>query len=37
VRARARDIVNVPVDDAGAFVDIDTEQEYRDVLQRLRR
>jgi CTP:molybdopterin cytidylyltransferase MocA len=37
VRAPARDIVNVPVDDAGAFVDIDTEQEYRDVLQRLRR
>ena len=36
VRARARDIVNVPIDDAGAFIDIDTEQEYYDALRELR-
>lgn len=35
VRAHEADIVNVPVDDAGAFLDIDTEQEYRDALRNL--
>ena len=35
VRAHAEDIVNVPVDDAGAFVDIDTPDEYQDVLRQL--
>lgn len=35
VRACERDIVNVPVDDAGAFVDIDTEDEYRAALRPL--
>jgi CTP:molybdopterin cytidylyltransferase MocA len=32
VRAHAREIVNVPVDDPGAFIDIDTEDEYRRAL-----
>jgi CTP:molybdopterin cytidylyltransferase MocA len=29
VRARQRDIVNVPVEDEGAFVDLDTPEDYR--------
>jgi molybdenum cofactor cytidylyltransferase len=33
VRSREREIVNVPVEDPGAFVDIDTEDEYRRVLR----
>jgi CTP:molybdopterin cytidylyltransferase MocA len=37
VRAHEADIVNVPVDDPGAFVDVDTEPEYRDALRALRR
>jgi molybdenum cofactor cytidylyltransferase len=37
VRAREAAIVNVPVDDPGAFIDIDTEQDYRDVLRELQR
>jgi molybdenum cofactor cytidylyltransferase len=37
VRAHDADIVNVPVDDPGAFLDIDTEQEYRDALRNLSR
>lgn len=37
VRAHDADIVNVPVDDPGAFLDIDTEPEYRDLLRELRR
>jgi molybdenum cofactor cytidylyltransferase len=36
LRAHAGDIVNVPVDDAGAFLDLDTEQEYLEVLRQLR-
>jgi CTP:molybdopterin cytidylyltransferase MocA len=37
VRAHAHRIVNVPVEDAGAFLDIDTPDEYQDVLRQLRR
>ncbi len=37
VRAHEADIVNLPIDDPGAFLDIDTEQEYRDALRELRR
>ena len=37
VRAYADDIINVPVDDEGAFIDIDTPDEYRDALRQLRR
>ena len=37
VRAHEADIVNLPTDDPGAFLDIDTEQEYRDALRQLRR
>jgi molybdenum cofactor cytidylyltransferase len=33
VRAHDADIVNLPIDDPGAFLDIDTEQEYREVLR----
>jgi CTP:molybdopterin cytidylyltransferase MocA len=36
VRAHAGDIVNVAVDDAGAFIDIDTPDEYRAALGQLR-
>jgi molybdenum cofactor cytidylyltransferase len=36
VRARERHIVNVPVDDAGAFVDVDTAEEYQHALRELR-
>jgi molybdenum cofactor cytidylyltransferase len=36
VRAHANAIANVPVDDEGAFVDIDTPEEYRDALRELR-
>jgi molybdenum cofactor cytidylyltransferase len=36
VRAHASAIVNVPVDDAGAFLDIDTPDEYQDALRQLR-
>ena len=28
VRAHAQDILNVPIDDAGAFLDVDTQQDY---------
>jgi CTP:molybdopterin cytidylyltransferase MocA len=35
VRAHSRDILNLPVDDRGAFVDIDTEDEYRTALSLL--
>jgi molybdenum cofactor cytidylyltransferase len=35
VRARERDILNVRVDDDGAFVDVDTAEEYRDALRQL--
>lgn len=33
VRARAADIVNVPVDDEGAFTDVDTRDEYERSLR----
>jgi CTP:molybdopterin cytidylyltransferase MocA len=33
IRARQREIVNVAVEDPGAFVDIDTEDQYRRVLR----
>ena len=33
VRAHERDILNVDVDDPGAFVDVDTEDDYRAVLR----
>jgi molybdenum cofactor cytidylyltransferase len=36
VRAHEHVIRNVHVEDAGAFVDLDTEQEYRDALRELR-
>ena len=36
VRAHAAEIVNVPIDDPGAFLDIDTPEEYRAVLRQLR-
>jgi CTP:molybdopterin cytidylyltransferase MocA len=36
VRAHAAEIVNVPTDDPGAFLDIDTPEEYRGVLRQLR-
>jgi len=32
VRAHERDILNVPVDDEGCLVDIDTQDEYRQLL-----
>jgi molybdenum cofactor cytidylyltransferase len=35
VRAHAHHILNVEVDDAGAFVDVDTEQDYRAALRHL--
>jgi len=35
VRAYERELINVAVDDPGAFVDIDTEEEYRHVLREL--
>ena len=37
LRAHEADIVNLPIDDPGAFLDIDTEQEYRDALRELPR
>jgi len=37
VRAHDADIVNLPVNDPGAFLDIDTEQEYRDAVRELPR
>jgi molybdenum cofactor cytidylyltransferase len=37
VRAHEADILNLPVEDPGAFLDIDTEQEYREVLRALSR
>jgi CTP:molybdopterin cytidylyltransferase MocA len=37
LRAHEADIVNLPVEDPGAFLDVDTEQEYRDLLRGLRR
>jgi molybdenum cofactor cytidylyltransferase len=36
VRAHADRIVNVPVDDDGAFLDVDTDAEYQEVLRRMR-
>ena len=33
IRAHERDIVNVDVDDAGAFVDVDTPEEYEGALR----
>jgi molybdenum cofactor cytidylyltransferase len=36
VRAHANEIVNVPIEDEGAFLDIDTAPEYQAVLDRLR-
>jgi CTP:molybdopterin cytidylyltransferase MocA len=36
VRAHEADILNLAVEDSGAFLDIDTEQEYREVLRTLR-
>lgn len=33
VRAHERDILNVDVDDPGAFVDVDTEEAYRNALR----
>ena len=36
VRRHAGDILNIAVADPGAFVDIDTEQEYQDALRELR-
>jgi molybdenum cofactor cytidylyltransferase len=35
IRARAGAILDVPVDDAGAFLDMDTEHEYRAAVTRL--
>lgn len=35
VRAHAREIIDVAVDDPGAFIDIDTEQEYLELAGRL--
>jgi molybdenum cofactor cytidylyltransferase len=35
VRAHERDILNVEVDDPGAFVDVDTEDDYRVALRTL--
>ena len=32
VRAHDRDIINVAVDDAGAFIDVDTEADYRRLI-----
>jgi molybdenum cofactor cytidylyltransferase len=32
VRAHAADVVNVPIDDDGAFRDIDTEEDYRAIV-----
>jgi molybdenum cofactor cytidylyltransferase len=37
VHAHDADIVNLPVDDPGAFLDIETEQEYRDAVRELPR
>jgi len=37
VRAHEADMVNLPIDDPGAFLDIDTLQEYEDALRELRR
>lgn len=37
VRAHQEQILNVPVDDAGAFIDVDTEDAYRDALRQLQR
>jgi molybdenum cofactor cytidylyltransferase len=37
VRGHAASIVNVPVDDAGAFVDIDTPADYQRALEQLGR
>jgi len=36
VREHAHAICNVPVEDAGAFFDMDTDEEYRDALRQLR-
>jgi molybdenum cofactor cytidylyltransferase len=36
VRARCGDIVNVPVEDEGAFVDLDTPEDYERVRDSLR-
>jgi molybdenum cofactor cytidylyltransferase len=35
IRAHAGEIVNVHVDDDGAFIDVDTPDEYRDALRQL--
>ncbi len=32
VRARAKDILEVPIEDEGAFIDVDTPAEYRDLI-----
>lgn len=37
MRARAGEILNVSVDDAGAFLDIDTEQDYRTAVAGLKK
>ena len=36
VRARSDRIVNLPIEDPGAFVDVDTEEDYRQLIQRVR-
>jgi CTP:molybdopterin cytidylyltransferase MocA len=36
VRAHAARIANVPIEDAGAFMDIDTPAEYQNALRQLR-
>jgi molybdenum cofactor cytidylyltransferase len=36
VRAHAAQILNVPIDDEGAFADADTEADYQSLLGRLR-
>jgi molybdenum cofactor cytidylyltransferase len=36
VRAHAARIANVPIEDAGAFIDIDTPVEYQDAIRELR-
>jgi CTP:molybdopterin cytidylyltransferase MocA len=36
VRAHADHIVNVPVDDEGAFTDVDTPEDYESLLRRIR-
>jgi CTP:molybdopterin cytidylyltransferase MocA len=36
VHAHAADLRNVPIEDEGAYLDVDTEAEYAAVVERLR-